>query len=107
MRMGRSKAKEIAASVLSGERDVLSACFELVPLLSSVPDLAEEHRLLLQGVGSELHDLPVGPARALWNPEALARRDQEALRFARTMRPRLEETYRAILALPDCAEIDQ
>jgi|JRYL01.1.fsa_nt_gb hypothetical protein len=74
----RREAVEIAAGILSGDIPVLEGCHSLSALRWEVEvDERDPDFMAFAVISSEIDALPIGPVRAHWAPEALARLESE------------------------------
>jgi len=69
----RSRAGQLAVAIVSGETDILDGCLALGPFLAQAELEADPDAEIIGLVCSELDGLPLGPARANWDPAALSR----------------------------------
>jgi hypothetical protein len=79
--VARRRAAEVASEVLDGQVDYILGARQLVGLRSSVdvPD-GDQDFTIFTLIDSETDALPVGPARARWDPSALARLEPDIVR---------------------------
>jgi|SRR6266478_3507402 len=96
----RAEAVQAAQAVVAGEirlvegaRHLTAIGHRLVHDLSADPDFS-----VLVAVESETDDLPVGQARAHWDPAALALKDREIADYESTVRDAVLAACRSILA---------
>ena len=75
----RQRIAEVAATMISGQMDLLAGCRAIVQLRWSLtePDSLDPDLLYLLSVEDELEDVPLGDVRQRWSPEALASKDQK------------------------------
>jgi hypothetical protein len=67
----------VAQEVLTGGIGLVEGCRRLVQLVGSLEDWDEKLLAPIIGLESETDDLPLGAARSLWSPTALAERQRE------------------------------
>jgi hypothetical protein len=85
----RQRAIEVARAVLDGRSSTLDAIGELFPLAHTDAIGNEADRLLIIGMYSETHHLPVGDVRQLFAAEALRQNDVEISRAEALWKPEL------------------
>ena len=95
----RRKAAELAAGILEGTTDVLEASIQMHRLqwLAGVEE-DDEDFAAFSLVDSEIDALSVGPQRAYWSAEALARKEPDLQRARIWARSTVEEQCRRIVA---------
>jgi hypothetical protein len=77
----RQKVARIAQDILDGGIGVIEASRLLSPLRFGVGgDEWDPDFLTFVGIDSETDDLPIGPTRQHWAPDALAKKDAEIAR---------------------------
>ena len=69
----RRRAGQLAAAIAIGETGILDGCWALGPLLDQAELNGDPDAKAIGLVCSELDGLPLGSARAHWEPDALAR----------------------------------
>ena len=79
----RASIAAVAADMVAGRIDLRSWCSRIVGLRPRLAkaDLADPDLRVIVAVDSELDDVPMGPARARWSPEALAEKDEQAAAY--------------------------
>lgn len=101
----RKQIAEIASDILNGDADVMEGCRKIVFLRGSLdmPETLDPDLLVVVAIESELDDVPVGPARKQWAPEALADKDKEMFEYLEMVRPELLRACQSIANrwLPD------
>ena len=87
-----------ASLMIDGQRDLLQGCRNIVRYRAGLckPDISDDDLMFMVVVESELDDVPTGPARSHWAPEALAEKDRKARDYIARVR---EELLRACQAL--------
>ena len=95
----RRKAAELAVRILEGTADVLEASIQMHRLswLAGVEE-DDEDFAAFSVVDSEIDALPIGPQRAYWSAEALARKEPDLERARIWARSAVEEECRSIIA---------
>jgi hypothetical protein len=81
-----ARALETAGHLIGGRIGVIEACRALSSLRHSFGAEYEECFRPFVGIDSETDELPIGPVRREWSPEALARKDIEIGCCERTYR---------------------
>ena len=93
----RQRAIEVARAVLDSRVTTLDAIRELFPLAHTDAIGNEADRLLIIGMYSETHHLPVGDFRQLWAAEALRQKDVEIARAEALWKPELLHACKRIV----------
>ena len=76
--LARAQAVAIAQAVLLGRLDVIRAAWRLASLRHSIEGMEHDPDFLaMAAASSETDHLPADHARPLWNPDALAVKDDE------------------------------
>lgn len=93
----RTRAAEIAGSVISGSMPLLEGChlLDALKVAVEVPDNDPDF-LVFNVIQSETDALPIGRVREHWAPDALARLESELRSAAEWARP---------IALPACRSV--
>ncbi len=81
-----AEAHKIAKAVLRGDTPIFEAAPRLWSALHGTNLAMTEAHLFLNGVASETEDLPFGPVREVWSPEALRRKDVVAAAYESKIR---------------------
>jgi|GEM_PF-1639377 len=107
----RAQAVECARSVLAARMTLIEGVRRLVALLRELDDsvLKSVHTSLI-AVDSETDHLPVGPAREVWAPAAVAEKNREVAEAEARHRVRVAEACRQILhhlELIDCIGLER
>jgi hypothetical protein len=95
----RQQAAELARGILAGSMPLLEGCHALASLQHAVEAAEQDPDFqTFTLISSECDALPIGSARELWSPEALAR-----------VQPELESAiaWATPLAIPACRSIVQ
>jgi hypothetical protein len=90
----------VAASMLAGHLGLREGCREIVKLHWGLPDsdIRDDDVMTMLVVDDELETVPMGAARELWAPEALAQRDQRAAKYLDLMREHILRSCQALIA---------
>jgi hypothetical protein len=88
-----------ASLMLDSQRDLLEGCRRIVRYRAglSKPDLSDDDLMFMVGVESELDDVPTGPARPHWAPEALAEKDRKARDYIARVKDELLKACQALV----------
>jgi hypothetical protein len=94
----RARIAAVAADMVAGRTDLLPGCRQIVDLRSRLPkaDLTDADLIEVVAVESELDDIPTGPARAHWAPEALAEKDAQAAAYLEKSKAGILRACRAL-----------
>jgi uncharacterized protein DUF2489 len=99
-RHAEAEMVDVARRMLDGELHPFEGVRKLSDLSRRLPvgeDLEAVIRTL-QGIDSEIDDLPLGEARSAWAKDALAAKDRERDQYLERTRPEIENACRTILA---------
>lgn len=90
-RTARKRVVHVAKAVMAGTADLLDACREIVSARAGLshPEIMDEDLLVFVGVESDLDDVPSGSARLLWEPQALAAKEQRSAEYLSRARPEI------------------
>jgi len=96
----QAEAVRKARAIVAGEVGVLEGC---IPLASLAHDVVPDWRIdpdfvVFGAVASEVDDLPLGPVRAHWSSEALAKADLEIARYTQLSRDEVLAACRNIIS---------
>ena len=96
----RQQMAALARSMLAGEIGLLEGCLRITGMSRQLPEAeaSDPDVLTIRGVESEIDDMPVGVARALWDDAALAEKDRQRDEYLERARPFIQEACRAIAA---------
>jgi hypothetical protein len=88
-----------ASLMLNGQRDLLEGCRRIVRYRAglSKQDLSDDDLMFMVVVESELDDVPTGPARPHWAPEALAEKDRKARDYIGRVQEELLKACQALV----------
>ena len=94
--------KEIAAiarAMLAGEVDLLAGTRQIARLSRglSEPDLSDPDVFTFVAVDSDLDDIPMGSARGMWDPNALAEKDRERDEYLGRAKESIERACRGLI----------
>jgi hypothetical protein len=87
----------LARKILADEMGIVEGCRALVRLNGALDSRDERLFLPFIAVESETDHLPLGEARLLWQPEALARKEQAAEIYLEKVRGVLHDACRALI----------
>jgi hypothetical protein len=96
----RTEMADVARRMLDGELHLFEGVRKLSDLSRRLPvgeDLEAVIRTL-QGIDSEIDDLPLGEARSAWANDALAAKDRERDQYLERTRSEIEDACRTILS---------
>jgi hypothetical protein len=98
--LAQAEAVRRARAIVAGELGVLEGC---IPLASLAHDVVAVWRIdpdfvVFGAVASEVDALPLGPARVHWSSEALAKADQEIVRYTQLSRDQVLAACRSIIS---------
>jgi hypothetical protein len=97
-----SRAIDVARRLISGKVGVIEGCRELSSLKYAFGDSFTQDFRPFVAIDSETDHLPVGTVRREWNPNALARKDNEIAKCEELYRPQvIEDCERPIKRLRD------
>jgi hypothetical protein len=92
-----AEAQRIALMALRGEYDLLLACRDFADAKDQLTGVSHEVMDTLVGVAAQLDELPLGPERQYWAPEALKAKDQEAMDFREHIRAQVRQALERLL----------
>jgi hypothetical protein len=94
----KTRIAAVAADMVAGRTDLLPGCRKIVDLRSRLAkaDLTDPDIMEIVAVESELDDIPTGPARAHWSPEALAEKDAQAAAYLDKSKPGILRACRSL-----------
>jgi hypothetical protein len=100
----REQIATVASGMAAGDVEFLEGCRRIALLRGSLsePDISDPDLLVLVAVESELDDVPLGPAREYWSPDALAAKDKEKADYLETAKQELIRACRALNAKWGC-----